>query len=82
MNKNLETFHLAPTPLSSTWCLNAHPLSMTRIVYLDTNYFCIPEMFKTYVSSRFLSTKSPFEFVFFVVNSQKLFCGQKADVKW
>ena len=31
---------------------------------LSQNFFCIPEIFKTNVSNRFLSTKSTFEFVF------------------
>ena len=36
-------------------------------IYYQVNtqiYFCIPEIFKMNVSNQFLSTKSPFEFLF------------------
>ena len=44
---------------------------------LSQIYFCMSETYKTDVSNRVLSTKSPLE----LVNSQRLFCSQKAGVK-
>ena len=51
---------------------------------LSQIYFCIPEIFKKHVSNRFLSTRLPSEFVFSFIesmNSQWVFCSQKAGVK-
>ena len=38
--------------------------NMPYNIFLTQIQFCIPEIFKTHVKTRFLSTKSPFEFVF------------------
>ena len=34
------------------------------IFFIYQIYFCIPEIFKSSIKNRFLSTKLPFEFVF------------------
>ena len=44
-------------------------------------YFCMPEIFKTNVSSQFLSTNHLLNLCSRVVNSQRLFCSQRAGVK-
>ena len=48
------------------------------IVFLTPIYFCIPEIFKTNGSTRFLKTKSPFEFVFSRCAFTKVISSQKA----
>ena len=45
---------------------------------LNQVYFSLPETFKTNVSNRFLSTKSPFEFVFLCCEFKKVIVQSKS----
>ena len=49
-----------------------------QYIFLTQIYFCIPEIFKTNVSTQFLGTNLCSS----VVNSQRLFCNQTAGVKF
>ena len=49
---------------------------------LNLILFCIPEIFKTNVQDRVLSTKFYLNLCSHVVNLQRLLCSQKAGVKF
>ena len=50
-------------------------------IFLTQIYFCIPEIFKTNLKNRFLSTKLPIEFVFQFCKFTRVLSSQKAGVK-